>query len=61
VERIVVVGWSWTQHAATRARYEAAIADPRHAHLAVHRLSTPAQVRAFLDSVPAQRRPPQAG
>lgn len=43
-----IIRWSWTQHAAYRARYEAAMRDPACTHLAFHRLRSRAQVAAFL-------------
>lgn len=47
-----VVVWAWQTHASTRARYEAAMADPSNAHLRFIRLRSPAEVQRFL-------RPPQ--
>ena len=46
-----IIRWAWVQHPVTRAGYESAIREPAHAHLAVHRLRSPAQVRGFLDGV----------
>ena len=46
-----IIRWAWTQHPVTRAGYESAISEPGYAHLAIHRLRSPVQVRAFLASV----------
>jgi adenylate kinase family enzyme len=43
-----IVRWAWTQHTVYRERYAAAMRDPAFAHLAFHRLRSPAEVRAFL-------------
>jgi hypothetical protein len=43
-----VIAWAWQTHAATRAKLEAAMADPGHSHLEFVRLTTPAAVRRFL-------------
>lgn len=42
------IWWSWTQHPGNRARYEEAVADPRHAHLDVVRLRTPRETGRWL-------------
>jgi adenylate kinase family enzyme len=46
-----VVAWAWQTHAATRAKLEAAMADPANARLRFVRLRSPAEVRRFLSSV----------
>jgi adenylate kinase family enzyme len=46
-----VVAWAWQTHAATRAKLEAAMADPLNDHLRFVRLTRPAEVRRFLASV----------
>jgi adenylate kinase family enzyme len=46
-----VVAWAWQTHAATRAKLEAAMADPANAKLHFVRLKNPAEVRRFLASV----------
>lgn len=46
-----VVAWAWQTHAATRAKLEAAMADPLNARLRFVRLRSPAEVRQFLLSV----------
>jgi adenylate kinase family enzyme len=46
-----VVAWAWQTHAATRAKLEAAMADPVNARLRFVRLRSPAEVRRFLSSV----------
>jgi adenylate kinase family enzyme len=43
-----VILWAWQTHASTRARYEAAMADPAHRHLRFVRLTSRAAVRRFL-------------
>jgi len=43
-----IVRWAWTQHTVYREPYAAAMRDPAFAHLAFHRLRSPAEVRAFL-------------
>jgi adenylate kinase family enzyme len=43
-----IIRWSWTQHAAYRERYEAAMDDAALAHLSFHRLGSAAAVTAFL-------------
>jgi adenylate kinase family enzyme len=43
-----VIAWAWQTHESTRARYEAAMADPSNARLRLIRLRSPAQVRRFL-------------
>ena len=46
-----VIAWAWQTHAATRAKLEAAMADPANSHLRFVRLTSPAAVRRFLRSV----------
>jgi adenylate kinase family enzyme len=46
-----VIAWAWQTHAATRAKLEAAMADPVYEHLRFVRLTSPAEVRRFLSSV----------
>ncbi len=45
-----VIVWAWQTHAANRAKYEAAMADPGNSHLRFVRLTSPAAVRRFLRS-----------
>ncbi len=45
-----VIMWAWHRHAAYRARYAAAAADPANGHLRFVRLNSPAAVREFLRS-----------
>lgn len=45
-----VIAWAWQTHAATRAKLEAAMADPENSHLKFVRLKNPAAVRRFLRS-----------
>ena len=52
-----VVAWAWQSHASTRAKFEAAMADPANGHLRFVRLTSPAAVRRFLRSVSAGARP----
>jgi adenylate kinase family enzyme len=47
-----VIAWAWQTHAATRAKLEAAMADPANAKLHFVRLRSPAEVERFLSSVP---------
>ena len=42
------IPWSWQQHPGCRAKYEAAVADPRWSHLTVVRLRSPAETRRWL-------------
>ena len=46
-----VIAWAWQTHAATRAKYEAAMADPENSHLEFVRLRSPGAVRRFLSGV----------
>ena len=46
-----VIAWAWQTHAATRAKLEAAMADPGHSRLEFVRLRSPAAVRRFLSGV----------
>lgn len=43
-----IIRWSWTQHAAYRERYQAAMEDPAFGHLSFHRLRSAAEATAFL-------------
>jgi hypothetical protein len=43
------IRWSWTQHPSCRAGYERATTDPRWAHVAVVRLRSPRETRAWLE------------
>lgn len=43
-----IVLWTWTRHGHYRARYEAAMADPRWAHLVFVRLHAPSEAEAWL-------------
>ena len=59
-----VIAWAWQTHAATRAKLEAAMADPANAKLHFVRLKNPADVRRFLlvgPSPPARRLPGSGG
>jgi adenylate kinase family enzyme len=46
-----VVAWAWQTHAATRAKLEAAMADPANSRLKFVRLTSPGAVRRFLSGV----------
>ena len=46
-----VIAWAWQTHAATRAKLQAAMADPANRHLGFVRLTSPAAVRRFLSGV----------
>jgi adenylate kinase family enzyme len=48
-----IIAWAWQTHAATKAKYAAAMADEANAELHFVRLKNPAEVRRFLRSVPA--------
>ena len=43
-----VISWAWQTHAANRAKFETAMADPANGHLRFVRLTSPAAVRRFL-------------
>ena len=43
-----VISWAWQTHAANRAKFEAAMADPANGHLRFVRLTSPAAVQRFL-------------
>jgi adenylate kinase family enzyme len=43
-----VIAWAWQTHAATRAKLEAAMADPGNSQLNFVRLTSPGAVRRFL-------------
>jgi adenylate kinase family enzyme len=43
-----VIAWAWQTHAATRAKLEAAMADPGNSRLEFVRLTSPGAVRRFL-------------
>lgn len=46
-----IIRWSWTRHHQYRQQYEEALAGPETVHLRVIRLSSTAEVTAFLDSI----------
>ena len=46
-----VIAWAWQTHAATRAKLEAAMADPANSRLKFVRLTSPGAVRRFLSGV----------
>jgi hypothetical protein len=46
-----IISWAWQTHATTRAKFEAAMADPENSHLRFVRLPTSAAVRRFLSGV----------
>ena len=46
-----VISWAWQTHAANRAKFDAAMADPANGHLRFVRLTSPAAVRRFLRAV----------
>jgi adenylate kinase family enzyme len=46
-----VIAWAWQTHAATRAKYETAMADPENSNLRFVRLRSPGAVRRFLSGV----------
>ena len=46
-----IIRWAWTHHAVHTARYESFSTGAFWSHADVHRLTTPAEVRAFLDAV----------
>lgn len=46
------IQWAWRHHAARRAKCGAMARDPRYAHLAVHHLRSPSDVRRFLAALP---------
>ncbi len=46
-----VISWAWQTHAANRAKFETAMADPANGHLRFVRLTSPAAVRRFLRAV----------
>ena len=43
-----IIAWAWQTHAANRAKYAAAMADPENARLHFVRLKNPAEIRRFL-------------
>nr|BFF06909.1 hypothetical protein GCM10023233_18780 [Brevibacterium otitidis] len=43
-----IVWWAWHAHPVRQSRYEAAMNNPKNAHLTFHRLRTPGHVRQFL-------------
>jgi adenylate kinase family enzyme len=47
-----ILRWAWVKQPLLVEQYERAVADPANAHLRVLRLRTPAEVRAFLRSLP---------
>ena len=48
-----IIRWTWVMHPSYAARYTAALADPAHAHLDFVRLRSPAEIAAFLGSLPS--------
>jgi adenylate kinase family enzyme len=56
-----VIAWAWQTHAANRAQYEAAMADPGYGHLRFIRLRSAASVRRFLQSAEAAQAEPVPG
>ena len=46
-----VIAWAWQTHAATRAKLEAAMADPGNSRLEFVRLTSPGAVRRFLQGL----------
>ncbi|HLT37625.1 MAG TPA: hypothetical protein VK034_15135 [Enhygromyxa sp.] len=46
-----IVAWAWVHFAGNRAKFERRCREPRWRHLQIIRLRSPAQVRAWLDSV----------
>src|SRR6266516_6178594 len=46
-----VIAWAWQTHAATRAKLEAAMADPENGRLEFVRLTSPGAVRRFLQGL----------
>lgn len=48
-ENIIV--WTWTRHAHVREKYEEAMRDGSWDHASVHRIRSPREAKAFLDSV----------
>lgn len=49
-----IIVWTWTRHAHTRDKYEAAMTDGSWNHATVHRLRTPHDVERFLQGQGAQ-------
>lgn len=52
-----ILWWAWNSYAGIQERYEAAMRDPRNAHLVFHRLRTPKEVERFLAALAPQDRP----
>lgn len=48
-----IIVWTWTRHGHVREKYETAMADGSWSHATVHRLRTPREVDAFLESLSA--------
>ncbi len=46
-----ILWWAWTSYPRVQQRYESAMADPAHAHLAFHRLRSHRDVERFLDAL----------
>ena len=56
-----IILWAWTRHGPTRQKFEAFITDGSWADLAVIRLRTAREARAFLDELAAPRDVRDAG
>jgi adenylate kinase family enzyme len=50
-----IIAWAWKMHSTYQARYEAAEQDPSNAHLHFIRVRSPADARALLQHVDANR------
>jgi adenylate kinase family enzyme len=48
-----VIAWSWTHHAASRERYESALADAKWSNLRFVRLRSQRDVKRFVHELPA--------
>ncbi|GJM39509.1 MAG: hypothetical protein DHS20C19_28760 [Acidimicrobiales bacterium] len=51
-----IIRWAWVHHPIYREKTPAYLARPECAHLTVHHLTDPAEVAAFLESVPVADR-----
>lgn len=54
---VCVIAWSWTSYGRKKQRYRAAVANPDNARLDFIFLTSPREVRAFVDALPDARRP----